>query len=440
MNKLAIFDLDGVLCQLGSIHFSSLNHALVHSGYPAISVEDHFRKFDGLPTSKKLDMLGIPKEDREKIQHNKQLATIHFIKQHVKPNPELARILHEVYAKGHLIAVVSNAKYETVHECLKAMSIEFLVSWIVTPDSSNCDPKPSPAMYLKAMKVANSCPLMTTVFEDSPTGIRGATLSGAYVAQIYGGLTYDDVMSILSSCGDPVVKYGWSNLNVLIPAAGKGDRFAKAGYKTPKPFIDVGGLPMIDVASNSLLVEAEFSFILQEKDTVGFGCNANLFTINSQTRGTAETCLQAISVIDNESPLLIANCDQVLEWDNLAFYHFCRHSKLDGVIVTFPCETKDPRWSYCEVGDNGLVKRVAEKDPISNKANVGVYFWKRGEDFVKYTEKMIEKDMRVNGEFYVAPVYNLAIEDGKRIGVFDVDKFWSLGTPELLKEYMEKNA
>jgi dTDP-glucose pyrophosphorylase len=108
----------------------------------------------------------------------------------------------------------------------------------------------------------------------------------------------------------------------------------------------------------------------------------------------------------------------------------------DGGIPTF--KATHPKWSFAKVNEKGLVTEVAEKNPISNTATVGFYYWKHGSDFVKYAEKMIKKDVRVNNEFYVCPVFNQAIEDNKEIRVFNIKKMWGLGTPEDLNNFLKE--
>ena len=110
-------------------------------------------------------------------------------------------------------------------------------------------------------------------------------------------------------------------------------------------------------------------------------------------------------------------------------------NSVDGGILTF--ENTHPKWSYVKIGDNGFVSEVREKEVISNKATVGIYHWKKGSDYVKYSEQMIQKDIRVNGEFYVAPVYNEAIEDNKKIKPYQINKMMGLGTPEDLNYFLE---
>ena len=130
----------------------------------------------------------------------------------------------------------------------------------------------------------------------------------------------------------------------------------------------------------------------------------------------------------------MANSDQFLEWDSNEFMYSMVADDVDGGIVSF--EATHPKWSFAKLGEDGFVTEVAEKKPISNIATVGVYYWRKGSDYVKYAEQMIDKDIRTNGEFYVCPVYNEAIDDDKKIKVFSIDKMWGLGTPEDLERYV----
>ena len=108
----------------------------------------------------------------------------------------------------------------------------------------------------------------------------------------------------------------------------------------------------------------------------------------------------------------------------------------DGGILCF--EGTGPEWSYAKLDNDGYVNEVAEKVQISNCATAGYYYWNRGSDFVKYAEQMIAANDRVNNEFYVAPVYNYAIKDGKHIVITHVDKVYELGTPEWLEQYLNE--
>jgi len=108
---------------------------------------------------------------------------------------------------------------------------------------------------------------------------------------------------------------------------------------------------------------------------------------------------------------------------------------VDGGILTF--ESTHPKWSYAKTDENGIITEVAEKKPISNKATVGIYYWKKGSDYVSFAENMIQKNIRTNNEFYVCPVFNEAINAGKKIVSYNIEKMWGLGTPEDLNYYLD---
>jgi dTDP-glucose pyrophosphorylase len=139
--------------------------------------------------------------------------------------------------------------------------------------------------------------------------------------------------------------------------------------------------------------------------------------------------------INNNKHLLIANSDQFIEWDSNNFYYTASGDNIDGSILTF--EASHPKWSFVKLDGDGYVTELAEKKPISTTATVGIYYWSKGSEYVKYAEQMIDDNVRVNGEFYVAPVYNEAIEDGKKIRTYNIEKMWGLGTPEDLNKFLD---
>ncbi len=234
--------------------------------------------------------------------------------------------------------------------------------------------------------------------------------------------------------------------NILIPMAGRGSRFEEQGYTDKKPFIDVNGKPMIHRVIENLGMEfdKEYMFIMiclqEDFDKYDFtefekviGHNSyDVVILDDITEGAAQTILQAKDLINDDTPLMTMNSDQLVDWDIERLFEMCE--QFDGVIPCFYGEGN--AWSYARTLDNGYVQEVAEKKQISKYATAGYYYWKKGSDFVKYAEQMIEDNSRTNGEFYVAPVYNWAVKDGKRVGVFMVDKCYSLGTPEDLEEYL----
>jgi dTDP-glucose pyrophosphorylase len=246
--------------------------------------------------------------------------------------------------------------------------------------------------------------------------------------------------------GDKQTTPAWRDetLNVLIPMAGAGSRFEKAGYTFPKPLIEVRKKPMIQVVVENLNIKANYIYVVQKEHREKYNLDALLSLITpgckvveteGMTEGAACTALLAKEYINSDSPLFFANSDQFVEWDSNEFLYKMNETNADGGIVTF--EATHPKWSFAKVNEQGLVTEVAEKNPISNIATIGFYYWKNGSDFVKYAEQMINKDIRVNNEFYVCPVFNEAIKDGKAIRTFDVKEMWGLGTPEDLNYYLE---
>lgn len=189
---------------------------------------------------------------------------------------------------------------------------------------------------------------------------------------------------------------------VLIPMAGRGSRFEHV-YDLPKPLIDVHGRPMIQKAVETLNIPGKYIFVVLQDHLNRFPyLESLLLSLNRQvdivvtkqiTQGPASTCLLAKNLIDNSSPLLIANCDQVMCWDSKAFLEACTGKTVDGVIVTYT--SADPKNSFVETNPDGVIKRIVEKIPISDKATVGLYWWKRGRDFVHSAECMIQKTSNI---------------------------------------------
>jgi dTDP-glucose pyrophosphorylase len=235
-------------------------------------------------------------------------------------------------------------------------------------------------------------------------------------------------------------------MNIVIPMAGLGSRFKNAGYELPKPLIDVMGKPMIQRVFENIDQSGNLIFIAQQSHPVdpvlerianmNVPYSTKVHKIDGLTEGAACTVLTVKDLIDNGEELLIINSDQlVLDYKyvqrGLSYF---RKNKLDGGLWSFLC--KNPKWSYAEIGDDCLVTKVAEKDPISDIATVGAYYFKRGEAFVHCAHQMISKNIRVNGEFYTCPIYNELIGIGGKVGVYMVNEMVGLGTPEDLETYL----
>ena len=448
--KLVIFDLDGVLVEAKNIHFEALNKALGKEY--AINWNEHLSIYDGLKTNQKLEMLtqnkGLPTKLHSQIWGDKQKYTLEELRS-LKPNQTLQSLMSALSEDGYKIAVCSNSIRKTVLTVLSKLGImEFMDLIISNEDVKNS--KPHPEMYWKAISMMSCLPEETLIVEDSPYGLLAAARSKSHILRVKNPkeVTYTNIFKKLTEIemGEKITSPAWRDetLNVLIPMAGAGSRFEQAGYTFPKPLIDVKNKPMIQVVVENLNIKANYIYIVQKTHREKYNLDTllNLITpgckiveVDGLTEGAACTALLAKEFINNNQPLFFANSDQFVEWDSNEFMYKMNETEADGGIVTF--EATHPKWSFAKVDENGLVTEVAEKNPISNIATVGYYYWKHGSDFVKYAEQMIEKNIRVNNEFYVCPVFNEAVADCKQIRTFDIPKMWGLGTPEDLSYYLE---
>lgn len=453
MNKLVIFDLDGVLIESRDLHYQSLNRALAKIDPKfVITREEHLSVYDGLNTTKKLEILsqrkGLEQKYFNQVWEDKQTATFDLIKQ-IPTDPYLISLFQQIKKRGYKIAVASNSIRETVKISLLSIGVMEYTDYFISNEDVKRT-KPFPEMYWKCMTVLNSIPKTTIIVEDSHIGRRGAIDSGAtlYSVKNTTDLNADDFLNFIDRQRQQeftnMVPWKDTKLNVLIPMAGAGSRFSQAGFTFPKPLIEVHGKPMIQLVVENLNIEANYTFIVQSEHYEKYNLkyllnliapNCNIIQVNTMTEGAACTTLLAKQFINNDCPLLISNSDQFIEWNsNEAMYSFAA-DHVDAGILTF--KSTHPKWSYVSLNDQGFVSEVAEKKVISDNATVGVYYWKKGSDYVKYAEQMIEKNVRVNNEFYVCPVFNEAILDHKKIKVKEVNRMWGIGTPEDLKYFLE---
>ena len=448
--KLIIFDLDGVLVEAKNIHYEAFNEALGQEY--AISWNEHLSVYDGLKTSQKLEMLSerkeLPAELHKQIWEDKQKLTLQKLKE-LTPNQELRSVMNVLVEDGYKIAVCSNSIRKTVLTVLSKLGIiEFMDYIISNEDVQNS--KPHPEMYWRAISKMGCLPEETLIIEDSPYGLLAASRSKAHILRVKNPqeVTYTNIFKKLNEIemGQTNNKPKWEdkNLNVLIPMAGAGSRFQQAGYSFPKPLIDVKGKPMIQVVVENLNIDANYIFIVQKEHREKYNLDTllnliapecKIVEVDGLTEGAACTALLAKEFINNDAPLFFANSDQFVEWDSTEFMYKMNETDADGGIVSF--KATHPKWSFAKVNREGLVTEVAEKNPISDIATVGYYYWKHGSDFVKYAERMVKENIRVNNEFYVCPVFNQAIEESKKIRTFNIEKMWGLGTPEDLNYYLK---
>jgi HAD superfamily hydrolase (TIGR01509 family) len=450
-NKLIIFDLDGVLIDSRDLHYKALNKALEEVVGYTIPYEEHLSTYDGLPTKRKLELLtkhkGLNPLLYDDIFQSKQKWTVSEMNS-IQIYEDVIPMMVDLYKRGYKIAIASNAVRSTVINAIMTLDIMKYVDYFISNEDVKRT-KPYPEMYWRCMEACNALPSTTYIVEDSHIGREGATNSGATLIAVENATDdiYGKFMQVLESgtanLHKPNIKWKDSKLNIVVPMAGAGSRFAAMGYTFPKPLIEVRGKPMIQTVVESLNIEAKYIFICQEEHYEKYNLNymLNLISpacliipIKGVTEGAACTVLRACDYIDNNQPLLIANSDQFVKWNSNEVMYAFSNDNIDGGILTF--KSTHPKWSYSKLGKDGFVDEVAEKMVISDNATCGIYYWKKGSNFVKYANRMIEKNIRVNKEFYVAPVFNLAIEDGLKFRIKEAEQMWGLGTPEDLNYFL----
>ena len=452
--KAILFDLDGVLVDAREIHYEALNNALARFNF-TITRDEHLSTFDGLPTKKKLQLLtekkGLSTELYDKIWQAKQEETLKILNR-LEPDLRISNILKILKERGYKIAVCSNSIRESTKIMLLRRGFLEHVDFFL----SNQDviaPKPSPEIYLKTMIQFGVKPKECLIVEDSHIGRQSALDAEAHLLGVKDSsdVTLESIEQAINEADHSnthkknKAKWQVKNMNIVIPMAGEGAPFKNAGYPFPKPLIDINGKPMIQLIVENLNTEGRFIFIVKkehyEKYNLKFLLNliapgCVIVQVDKPTEGAACTVLLAENHINNDNPLLIANSDQFIEWDSNEFLYAMAADACDGGILTF--KSTHPRWSYAKLDEKGYVAEVAEKKPISDIATVGIYYYKKGSDFVNNAKKMIEKNIRVNNEFYVCPVYNELISEQKKIRAFNVEKMWGLGTPEDLNLFLTK--
>ncbi len=255
-------------------------------------------------------------------------------------------------------------------------------------------------------------------------------------------------------------------MKIIIPIAGRGSRFKNEAdrnplYAMPKPFIPVKGYPMVRWATGSLpfvahggqspegkaVTGADIIFVaLQEHEdshqistTIAehYGSEAKIVFIPEVTRGAAETVYQAREYMADDEPVLVSDSDHF--FDGAALWKTIQeHPEADGVIPVQHAPDKNPKWSFSREAEDGYVDLVAEKVPVSEWANIGAYYFRRGADLKAAIEEVLANDERTNNEFYVAPLYNKLIAKGGKVVLSRPEYVHGLGIPSDLEYFVEQ--
>jgi HAD superfamily hydrolase (TIGR01509 family) len=466
--KSILFDLDGVLVNSRLLHYETFRDAL-KAVLPSkdLSWAEHETAFDGLSTKLKIKQCvergWISNEEGGLVFETKQRLTQERLPLAIKPCEKLRLMLITLNNQGFRLICCSNSIRKTLDQTLRLLGIQELFEATYSNEDVK-EPKPSPEIYELAMKKCFLNKEECLIVEDSQVGRTAAYASGAYVLEVEDAedLTLELLRESLYTIEKRSILYPRTlpmsrpvTFHVVIPMAGEGSRFKEAGYLTPKPFIPVGGKPMIRWVIENMIpkhiphdhYKLKFHMIVRTEqlrnnsiDRLFWDLPSNVsYTYHKTdglTEGAACSVLLAESEINNNEPLLIINSDQYLEWDPDVFYKCMLNPAYDGSILTFyQPDSSDLKWSYAKVSTDGLVTEVQEKKWISPYATVGLYGWRRGGDYVRYAKQMIAKNIRVKNEFYVCPVYNESIGDGQHVRVKLCSGMWGLGVPDDLDKF-----
>jgi NDP-sugar pyrophosphorylase family protein len=240
-------------------------------------------------------------------------------------------------------------------------------------------------------------------------------------------------------------------MNILIPMAGRGERFSNNGFDIPKPLIELEGKTMIELAIKSLNIEGNYIYVTYRYTNKEFNQkleeilnritpNCTIIKIDYITEGPASSALLAKKYIDNEEELIITNCDQIMSWDSKNFLEFIKKTDKEGIVVTYNSSTE--KNSYVKLNEIGDAIELAEKKVISEFSLNGIHYWKKGKYFVESAEDMISKNIRVNNEFYISMTYNEMIEKKLKVSNYHIinNHHHAVGTPEDLKEYLKNGS
>lgn len=239
-------------------------------------------------------------------------------------------------------------------------------------------------------------------------------------------------------------------LHIIMPMAGEGSRFARAGWTTPKPLIELRGVPLFQRAIGSVAIEGvemKYSFIVRQEHIDNQHIDrlitdilpeARVFSVLKTTRGAVETCLVAEEAIDDEDAVVVMDCD--LEFRSKRYNELvsaalsvCADDADGGALVSF--ESDNPRYSYALIDEEGRVVRTAEKEPISTHALCGAYFFGSGKDFKRIAHQLLYDGTHGKAEFYVSLLYNYLLAEGKAVRLASMEEYYSYGTPEELLRY-----
>jgi HAD superfamily hydrolase (TIGR01509 family) len=461
-----IFDLDGVLADLCELHrdlfiesFNALARAPGVEG-PLLSGELHAEELEGLSTRSKLracrTLFPAATYDDDAVYNLKQARTVERLASHYFP-PRTREALAWARGAGLRLACYTNSIRATLDIVMERLGLVDLME--VTQSNEEVPAsKPSPVGYTQLMARMGVDPGEVLIFEDSAPGLAAARGSGAGVIHVLDSL--DITPAFLQAAVRARAPPSPTRLRIVVPMAGASLAFEREGFVTPRLFLpteDASGgeepfrplwklvvenvlpraEPLRSATEVHLVVRAEHAEAIRAGGLPG---GVTLHSLATLSEGQACTVLTLRDIINDDTPLLICNADQFVEWDPDLMYRAALHPSYSGALFVFyhPCPT-DLSWSYASIQPSGELGEVAEKRYVGPWATTGHYAWRRGGDFVECAEELIRANARTNGAFYVAPVFSQA-QKGLPVGsaasaaakfrVIPVERFWGLGSPE----------
>jgi len=243
------------------------------------------------------------------------------------------------------------------------------------------------------------------------------------------------------------------NIQLIIPMSGIGKRFVEAGYKYPKPLIEVDGYPIIKHVLDLFPGVTDVSFICNElhlettkmRDILkSIAPNCKIYSVSNENRkGPVDAVNQISEFINDDKETIISYCDYGTKWNFNQFLSDVRDGDFDGSIPCYkgfhPHMLGSDNYAFCKEVNRNLIE-IKEKEPFTdNKMNEyasnGTYYFKSGRIVKKYFQNLINSNINLNGEFYVSLVYNLLVKDGLKVNIFEIEKMLQWGTPYDLEIY-----
>jgi len=238
-------------------------------------------------------------------------------------------------------------------------------------------------------------------------------------------------------------------LKILVPLAGPSDLFTNAGFVYPKPLIEINGITMIQLVIDRIKAVSQphqIIFILKHEDVQKYhldntlkllapGCD--IVKLKNETKGALCSILMAIDKIDKDDSLLILNGDQIIDIDFETINQYWTEQAADAGVVTFT--SVHPRWSFAKI-EGGEVVQTAEKNPISNNAIAGYYYFKNAGTFLECAAQCILNDVQLDGRFFISPVINEYVLKQKKVLNYPIEKdtYHSFYSPQMINEYLKQ--